>query len=69
MGTGSNHQSGGINQWQEYDYTLWYGTTLFEGEKYALDVGANYIYYDFPKLNHMADTQEIGSEHGDAGVV
>jgi len=50
----------GINDWQEYDYTLAYGYTLFEKEPYALDLGANYIYYHFPKLNHMADTQEAG---------
>jgi len=60
MGTGSNHDSGGINSLQEYDYTLSYGTTLFEEEKYAVALGANYIYYDLIKLNHMADTQELG---------
>jgi hypothetical protein len=58
-GTGSNNQAGGINQWQEYDYTLAYGTTLFEEEIYAVDASVYYIYYDFPKLNHMADTQEV----------
>jgi hypothetical protein len=61
MGTGSNGHGDGINVWQEYDYTLAYGITLFEDECYALDLGANYIYYHFPKLNHMADTQEIGA--------
>jgi len=60
MGTGSNGHSDGINIWQEYDYTLSYGLTLFEDECYALDIGTNYIYYHFPKLNHKADTQEIG---------
>ncbi len=61
MGTGSNNQGGGINQWQEYDYTLAYSKTLFAEERYAVELGANYIYYDFPKLNHMADSQEIGA--------
>ena len=61
LGTGSNNQSGGINQWQEYDYTVAYGCSVFEDQPYALDFGINYIYYHFPKLNHMADTQEIGT--------
>ena len=61
MGTGSNNQSGGINQWQEYDYTLAYSHTFFEEERYAVEMGANYIYYHFPKLNHKADTQEMGA--------
>ena len=60
MGTGSNGHGDGINIWQEYDYTVYHGLTLFEDERYALDVGTNYIYYHFPKLNHKADTQEIG---------
>jgi len=60
LGTGSNGHGDGINVWQEYDYTLAYGTTFFEDELYALDFGVNYIYYHFPKLNHMIDTQEIG---------
>ena len=61
LGTGSNNQGGGINQWQEYDYTVAYGRSVFEDQPYALDFGINYIYYNFPKLNHMADTQEIGA--------
>ncbi len=60
MGTGSNGHGDGINVWQEYDYTAAYGFSVFEDEVYALDFGANYIYFHFPKLNHMADTQEIG---------
>ncbi len=55
MGSGN-----GINAWQEYDYTLYYGTTLMEDETFAVDFGANYIYFDFPKLNSEADTQEFG---------
>ena len=52
----------GINDFQEYDYTLAYSTSLFTDQLYALDLGVNYIYYDFPKVNSKAvpDTQEIG---------
>ena len=60
LGTGSNMGNGGINQLQEYDYTLAYGYSLFEDQTYQLDMGVNYIYYDFPKLGSSADTQEIG---------
>lgn len=61
MGTGSNGHGDGINIWQEYDYTAAYAYSFFEDEIYALDFGVNYIYFHFPKLNHMADTQEIGA--------
>ena len=50
----------GINQWQEYDYTVAYGWSWFEDSPLAMDFGVNYIYYDFPKLNRFADTQEVG---------
>ena len=57
MGSGN-----GINDFQEYDYTLAYSTSVFADQPYALDLGANYIYYDFPKVNSRAvpDTQELG---------
>ena len=60
-GTGILEHDDGINQWQEYDYTLAYATTIFADKPYALDLGANYIYYDFPKLDKHADTQEVGA--------
>ncbi len=46
----------------ELDYTLAYGITLFEEESYAVDLGANFIYYDFPKVNSKAtpDSHEFG---------
>lgn len=55
--TGSGN---GINALQEYDYTVAYGCSVFEDKPYAMDFGINYIYYDFPKLNRFADTQEVG---------
>jgi hypothetical protein len=60
LGTGSNNQSGGINIWQEWDYTLAYEYTFFPDDPYAVSVGTNYIYYDFPHQSSHADTQEIG---------
>lgn len=44
----------------ELDYTLSYAFSLFADEAYALDICANYIYFDYIKLNHMADCHEIG---------
>jgi len=45
----------------EYDYTLAYGDTLFEGETYATNFTANYIYYDFiDQPTRAADAQELG---------
>lgn len=45
----------------EYDYTVAYDTTLFEGESCATDVTANYIYYDFIDApSTYADAQELG---------
>ncbi len=50
----------GYEDLTELDYTLAYGTSLFAEETYALDIAANYIYFNYPKLNHMANVQEIG---------
>jgi hypothetical protein len=44
----------------ELDYSLLYGNTACEGELYQIDYNANYIYYDFPKDNSRADSQEVG---------
>lgn len=45
----------------EYDYTIAYDCTLFEGQNYSTDVTANYIYYDFiDEPTKAADAQEIG---------
>jgi len=67
LGTGFNANvwgsfpiGSGNENWTELDYTFGYGHTFFEEEKYALEIGGNYIYYDYPKLNRFADTQEIG---------
>lgn len=44
-----------------YDYTLAYSCTLFEGEQFATDVKANFIYYDFiDEPDTVADTEELG---------
>jgi hypothetical protein len=61
----------------EADYTFAYSTTLGKGEPSQVDLGANWIYYDFPKVNSKAtpDTVEfgLGAEWpnllGDTGLV
>lgn len=59
---GSLPMGSGSEDLTELDYTLAYGTTIFEDAPYAVDLGVNYIYYDFPKVNSRAipDTQEVG---------
>ncbi|TFG62217.1 MAG: hypothetical protein E4H28_07925 [Gemmatimonadales bacterium] len=56
----SKAMSKGLSDFDEIDYTLAYGTTLFDGKSFAIDAGANYIYYDFPNLKNIADTEEVG---------
>ena len=53
--------SGGLSDLNEIDYTFAYGKTLFEDEAYAIEVGLNYIYYDFPRISSMtSDAEETG---------
>jgi len=40
----------GNENFKELDCTIAYGTSLFEDEIYAMDLGVNYIYYDFPRV-------------------
>ena len=44
-----------------YDYSFAYSCTLFEGEKFATDVKANFIYYDLiDQPDIAADMEELG---------
>ncbi len=52
MGSGSEDAT-------ELDYTLSWGTTVGEGAT-QVDLGANFIYYDFPKANSTWDVWEVG---------
>jgi len=55
---GSIPMGSGYEDLSELDYTIAYGASYFEDEKYALDVSANYIYYDFYKVKSKgADTE------------
>ena len=64
VGTNSMGTPGAISRVNatEYDYTLAYSCTLFEGEKYATDVRANFIYYD------LIDEPDIAQDHEELGV-
>ncbi len=44
----------------ELDYTLTYAFRVFDDQVYAFDVFTNFIYFDYIKLNHMADCHEFG---------
>ena len=45
---------------RELDCILAYGHTLFSEESYALDMGVNYIYFDYYRANSHADLHELG---------
>jgi len=54
--------SSGLSDFDEIDFTLAYATSAFADERYAMDIGINYIYYDFPNLRSAAaDTEEVGA--------
>ena len=53
----------GVNDWTEVDYTLSYGTSIGEGPT-TLDVGFNWIYFQFPSQAQSSDTQEVGISLG-----
>lgn len=59
---GTGHDGFHLDDLTEIDYTLAYGISLFEEEAYALDLGVNYIYFDFAHANDSWDTQEIGMD-------
>lgn len=45
----------------ELDSTLYYAQTLFAEEAHAIDLGANFIYYDFPNVSSNGnDSMEVG---------
>ena len=52
----------GNEVFKELDYSVAYGTTLFEEESYAVDLGIKYIYYDFPRVGSrfVPDSHEVG---------
>lgn len=45
---------------RELDTTLAYGTTLFAEEAYAVDLGVNYLYFDYYRANSHIDLHELG---------
>jgi hypothetical protein len=59
---GSFALSSGFEDIDELDYTFAYARTFFEDQIYALRLGINYIYYDYPNTTSLlTDAQEIGA--------
>ena len=56
---GSFPSGSGSEEATELDYTLSWGTSMGEGAS-QVDLGANIIYYDFPKANSTWDVWEVG---------
>ena len=55
--------SGAGQDLTEVDYTVAYDAHYLEDTPWAMDVGVNYIYYDFPRVNSrfVPDTDEVGA--------
>lgn len=49
-----------LDNFDELDYTPAYNYTFFADERYAVDFGVNYIYYNLYRTNRSDDTQEAG---------
>lgn len=60
---GSFPNGSGAEAFTELDYTLYYAKSFGE-EETQIDFGANYIYFDYPKLGSNADVQEGGVSFG-----
>ena len=59
---GSFAFSSGFEDLDELDYTVAYARTICEDQPYALRLGANYIYYDYPNTTSLlADAEEVGA--------
>jgi len=56
----SRANSSGYENQEEWNYTVYYSSSLFEDVSYATDYTISYIYYDYPdQPDNVADMQEI----------
>ena len=53
--------SSGFEDWERWDYTLYYQNGLFGGEPYATNYRFGYMYYNFP--DHSADWFDLQELH------
>lgn len=59
----SRANQSGFEDMEWWNYTLYYGNSLFEGENYATDYKVGWGYYNFPDRSHnVADMQEFFAE-------
>ena len=50
----------GFENAEEFDYTLYYGNSLFEGEAYKTNYTIGWTYYDYPdSASKTSDAQEV----------
>lgn len=48
---GHRANSDGFENSERWDYTLFYNTRFFEGEKYVMNTRFNYTYYNYPDMS------------------
>lgn len=55
--------SDGYENGERWDYMVYYGNTLFEGERYATNYRLGYVYYNYPDMSshtvNSTDLQEV----------
>ena len=57
---GHRANSGGFENGERWDYTLYYYNSLFDGERYATNYRVNWVYYNLPDCDRQDfDLQEI----------
>ena len=57
---GHRANSGKYENGERWDYTLYYGTSLYEGETYATQCRLGWVYYNYPDMGQEdMDLQEI----------
>jgi hypothetical protein len=54
--------TGGNVNGEEWDYTMTYANSFFDGERYKTDYSVSYVYYNFPdNPQNVGDAQEVNA--------
>jgi len=54
--TGHRANSSGFEDWERWDYSLYYCGSLLEGELWQTNYRAAYVYYNYPDLSSHSDS-------------